>query len=49
MGILRKVIVIAWLLVSLFSVIVGYTDRAIYAIAWAIFMQLNILENKIKD
>jgi len=46
MKIFRTFIVIAWLIVALVCITLGMTDRAIFAMLWAIFAQLNRIEIK---
>jgi hypothetical protein len=46
MKLARKIIMALWTVLALIAITIGYTDKAIFAMCWAIFMQLQIIEDK---
>lgn len=46
MKLARKIVMTLWTIIALGAITIGYTDKAIFAMCWAIFMQLQIIEDK---
>ena len=44
---LTKLILALWAIVALIEMVIGQTDKAIFAICWAILIQLIVIENNI--
>ena len=43
---IRKILMLLWTIVALVGMVLGKTDTAIFAMCWAIFIQLEIIEEK---